>query len=118
MTVIFTDKFGRPRPRLIASSEPSQSNPQLQNSLHLVEQIADVIEDVSCAHMLLSSLNCAAAKGAPLTELDIGNREIIVSLLQALIRTTARSAHQIDRHLCFALRTHLQAIEKENTCQS
>lgn len=118
MSVIFTDKFGKPRPRLIASNDASVTSVQAHNALHLLEQISDVLEDVSCAQMLLSSLNCAAAKGAPMTELEIGNREIIVSLLQALIRTTARSAHHNDRQLCFVLRAHLRAIEKENTCQS
>lgn len=117
MTVIYPLKFRKTRP--VAKHEVSQQAPAVTDqgaALHAA--VLDIIGDLQSAALLLTDLGSGLAKGMPANPHDIGNAEIIVSQLRALIRTAARSPRAADQHLSRLLKIHLQKIEEEIACPS
>lgn len=109
MTVIYPQKF-----RNLRIVEANQQEPKPEATL--AEAVMDILGDLQSATSLLTDLGTAMAKGMKATPQDIGNAEIIVSQLRALIRTAGRSPRTADQHLSRLLKMHLQRIEEEIAC--
>lgn len=109
MTVVYPQKF-----RKLRVVEASKSEAKGQS--FLAEAVMDILGDLQSATSLLTDLGTAMAKGMNATPQDIGNAEIIVSQLRALIRTAGRSPRSADQHLSRLLKMHLQKIEEEIAC--
>lgn len=87
--------------------------PAAHNALAVARAIAPVQAEVNTAASLLTDLQSAVLSGAPMTELELGNPELIRALLTAAAHTCARSSRKADRELRWQLLRHLHQADAD-----
>lgn len=106
MTVIpFNSKVRRFAPPALVPQ------PSAHNALAVARAVAAVQSEVNTAGSFLTDLQSAVLAGAPMTEMELGNPELIRALLTAAAHACGRSSRKEDRELSWQLMRHLQRAD-------
>lgn len=95
-------------------SVPGEVNRELvdkANCHDIAAKIMVPLTEVQTALTLLMGMMEALHSGAPMTELELGNAELIRSLCRALACTCPRSARYEDREFYWAVIRHIRQMD-------